>query len=720
MRFFSESALEKLPPLFIGLAVLACLCAIKYFDPPFIQASRNLFFDQYQRLSPRKYAQVPVRILDIDEESIARFGQWPWDRKKIAEIVDRLTDKGVAVVVFDVLFSEADRTSPRKFFSEIQENLETTVTAEQLPDYDEMLASSIARGRVVTSFVLANDTTGGRRPQIKRSFAVIGDDPKPYITNFKTSVPALEVLEVGAAGNGAINFIPELDGVIRKAPLVFRIGDELYPTLVTEALRVAQGKAPLILKSVTAGANGKTFHRPGITNVGIGAFNLKTNEFGEIFLHYTHHVQERTYPIWRLLDDAQPIPDKAIQGNIVLIGTSAAGLLDMRFEPLGNVVPGVQMHAQALEQIISTSYLQRPEWSKGIELLFLIVAGLIVVVTASVFGALPSALVGGVVVLTGIGAAWYAFVGERFLIDPFSPSVFALISYAAAASSRYFITERKQRFVRQAFSSYVSPNLVDHIVAGEGTLTLGGERREVSFVFTDLESFTAMVEDNDPSIIMPILNEYLDEMIGIVFDHGGTVDKVVGDALHVMFSAPVAQEKHADLAVECALAMDRFAQEFRARVQEYGLFLGRTRIGVNTGEVVVGNFGGNRLFDYTAHGDAINTVARLEMANKATGTRVCVASNTVSLCSSFSWRPIADLVLRGKQQVVSVFEPLRSEDDETAWLDEYLHAYEKMKAGDPDAMEAFRNLEDKYPDDALVTLHLRRLSKGEAGIRMIG
>jgi len=267
-------------------------------------------------------------------------------------------------------------------------------------------------------------------------------------------------------------------------------------------------------------------------------------------------------------------------------------------------------------------------------------------------------------------------------------------------------------------SRYFSPNLVKELAENPGFMSLGGERRDLTFVFTDLTDFTPLVESLEPLLVVRLLNEYLDEITRIVFEHGGTVDKIVGDAVHAMFGAPIDQPDQAARAVACALSIDKFAQDLRAAKKDEGVELGVTRIGVHSGPAIVGNFGGESLFDYTAHGDAINIAARLESVNKMLQTRICVSADTVEQIPGFSGRSVGVLKLKGKSDGVHVFEPLSSEAAELQATHAYNNAYELLAKGDPAASQAFAAVVGEYGDDPLATFHLKRLLAGETGVEI--
>jgi adenylate cyclase len=270
-----------------------------------------------------------------------------------------------------------------------------------------------------------------------------------------------------------------------------------------------------------------------------------------------------------------------------------------------------------------------------------------------------------------------------------------------------------------SLSRYFSPNLAQRLVGDTDAIDLGGQRREIATLFTDITSFTALVETLEPDVLGPLLNEYLTGMTDIVFAHDGTVAKIVGDALHVLFGAPGEQPDHAVRAVACALALDEHAEAFRQRWQKKGIALGATRIGVHAGPAIVGNFGGQRFFDYTAYGDTINVAARLEEANKRLGTRICVSASVAEKVPNFLGRPVGDLLLRGKSEALSVFEPLRSNYAADPSTTSYLDAFIKLKARHPDALAAFAAHVGKQPSDQLGSFHLKRLLNGDAGIQIV-
>jgi adenylate cyclase len=311
-------------------------------------------------------------------------------------------------------------------------------------------------------------------------------------------------------------------------------------------------------------------------------------------------------------------------------------------------------------------------------------------------------------------SAWQAFVAGGLLIDVGNPSLALSATYVFSSIVRHLSSERRQRWVRQAFSRYVSPNLVTYLVKHPEALELGGRRQQCSFVFTDLAGFTTLMESMDPGDAVELINGYLERMIAIAFSHEGTLSRIAGDAVVIMFSAPVPQLDHQRRALACALDMQRFAQKYANELQARGIAFGQTRIGIHTGEVIVGNFGGSTIFDYRALGDPVNTASRLEGANKYLGTLTCVSAATLSGCPDWLARPVGRIILKGKAQPLAVFEPLDPLTVSGPDAD-YQHAFELMRAELPEATSMFEKLAAQRPADPLVALHLARLRSGKTG-----
>ncbi|MEF7617508.1 adenylate/guanylate cyclase domain-containing protein [Aquincola sp. MAHUQ-54] len=686
----------------VPLLAWATVSLLAWCDPGPLRGLRHAVFDQYQRWSPRPYEPAPVLIVDIDDESLRRHGQWPWPRTRVAELLVRLQRSEPAAVALDIVFAEPDRTSPRALLAHTAMPQAAAQWLQALPDHDDALAEVLSRGRVALGFALTDaagaDAGGCGSPA---RFVVVGGPPEPAMHPFTGCVPSMPVLRQAAAGHGGLSFVPDDDGVVRRLPLLFNLEGRPAPSLAAEALRIALDARNYTVRSAAGG---------GVIDVGVGRLRLPTAADGSVWVHYTRHRPERYVPAWKVLAGLVPADD--LRGRIVLVGTSAQGLLDLRFGPLGGVIPGVEVHAQALEQMLLGRPLQRPGWAPGLELLVLALGGLAVGLIAMVAGAASSVLAFATLASLLAGAAWWAFSRQGLLLDPVVPCGTMLAVFLPATVVRYVATERRQRWVRQAFARYVSPNLVDYLISRPQALELGGRRQRCSFVFSDLAGFTSVMERMDPAAAVAVLNEYLDRMIAIAFEHEGTLDRIVGDSVAIVFSAPVEQHDHEARALRCALAMQRFAADYLAARRAEGVEFCETRIGVHTGEVIVGNFGGRTIFDYRALGDPVNTASRLEGANKYLGTQLCVSKETLDGCPGVPARPIGRVRLAGRSAPVMVYQPLDPPDGQSIQDEAYAQAYAAMVGGRSDALPAFERLRQQRPDDALVRLHATRLQAG--------
>jgi adenylate cyclase len=685
-----------LPALLIAAGVTAAV------RPPALALRlRHAVFDGWQRWQPRSFQGAGVRVIDIDEASLERLGQWPWSRSRLAELLERAHALGARALALDIAQAEPDRTAPRRLAEQWGASGQLAAGLRALPDPDARLAVALERLPVVTGFILTA-APGGRVPRAAAGFAIAGDEPAA-LPSFAGAVSALPELERAARGNGALNFTPDADGVVRRLPLVLRLGDALLPSLAAEALRVAEGARGYALRS--AGGN--------VVSVRVGHRELATDPEGQVWLHYTPSQRARFVPAWQVLEGE--LPDGALAGAIAFVGSSAAGHRDLRFTPLGESVAGAEIHAQLLEQVLEDRLLRRPDWAAGLELLAALAGGAALLAAALWLGPLGAGLA-ALGVLSGLVlGSWLGFSLARLLLDPGIPALTSAAAFLACFVPRQLQRERERRWIRRAFQSYISPNLVAHLLAHPEALRLGGERRECSFVMTDLEDFTPLVERSAPEELVALLNEYLEGVVGIALRHEGTLDRVVGDAVAVLFSAPVEQPDHAQRALACALEIDRFSRGLRAARRGQGMALGRTRIGVHSGVVTVGNVGGQGLLDYRALGDPINTAARLEAVNRLLGTHVCVSGEVVARCPGFLGRPVGRLVLKGRRQPIEAFEPLDPAESDAPAAKAWREAWRLLEAEDAAALEALAAL----PGDPVAAFHAARLRRGEKGAQVV-
>jgi len=637
-------------------------------EPVALTHLQNLVWDNYQRAKPRPYQPMPVRIIDIDEESLARMGQWPWPRTEVARLVDRLTELGAATVAFDILFSEPDRISPANLLLHWQgrpEAAELQKALAHLPDSDAVLAESMTRIPSVTAFALLVDDRIKSVPATKNGFAIAGDDPLLFLRIFQGAVTTLLKLEDVAAGNGAVNYVPDGDNVIRRAPLLFGYNAHVVPTLATEALRVAHGASTYIVKS--SGASGEIAfgEHTGVVEVKIGPLVVPTDSEGALLLHDTGHVAERFVSAWRVLE-----PDfnaDKVAGQIVIIGSSAQGLNDIKTTPLSAAIPGVEVHALIIEQILADDFLARPDWAPGAELMYLLVFGSILIVAIRRVGALWAVVIGLSAVTIAWSASWYGFIRFGYLIDPLFPTAVAVMIYVSSSLISFLRTESEKRFIRMAFGRYLSPVLVEELTRHPDRLQLGGQMRELTILFSDIRGFTKISESLNPQALTRLINNYLTPMTWVIQNENGCVDKYIGDCIVAFWNAPLDDPSHVPNAVRTALKMREKLRDLNAAWRAEAEAEGRkfikikTGLGLNTGDCCVGNLGSEQRFDYSVLGDAVNTAARLEGLTKGYGIDLIIGESTAAKAAEFALVEIDQVKVKGRATPLHIFTVLGDE-----------------------------------------------------------
>ena len=646
---------------FIPTLSLIALVAVRVAFPQLAEDFQLKVFDTFQRLKPRPYREAPVLIVDIDEESLTKIGQWPWPRTKLAQLTGKLREEGASAIAFDIVFAEPDRTSPGQIIPLWSETPRFEAIRDQiksLPDHDKVFASNLAKGNVVLGFSLTREPRP-RRPLLKTTPAISGDSPLARLDRFRGAIPNLEAFEKAAAGVGSFNMLAESDGIMRRVPLLFRLEDALYPSLVNEALRVAQNASTYILK--TAGGSGENSRedRDKIVSLLIGEFLVPTDAKGLLWLYDSGHVPRRFIPAWKIFSG--DIPPGSLEGKIVFVGTSAVGLKDLRTTVLNPFAAGVEVQAQIAEQIILREFLHRPDWAEGAEILFLIVLGLILIFLMPQLSASGCVFLGIAAIGGAFGFSWFAFTSWHWLVDPVSPSILALFIYLTATLINYLRTESEKKHIRNAFNRYLSPELVEQLAGNPGQLKLGGETKIMTFLFADIRGFTTLSELFNAHELTSFINSFLTPMTDIILKHKGTIDKYMGDCVMAFWNAPLNDPEHSQNACLAALNMRDHLEQWNADLQIQSwtqkkplppIHIG---IGINTGSCCVGNMGSEQRFDYSVLGDEVNLASRLEGQCKYYGVDIILGPNTAALGSDLAALELDLVQVKGKKIPVRIF-----------------------------------------------------------------
>ena len=642
---------------FAWLGPVLLLLVIWMTLPSFVTRLQDQLFDLFQRAAPRTIdTALPVVIVDIDDRSIARLGQWPWPRTQIAELVGRLRKAKAASIGFDIVFSEPDRTSAEAFLARLPEGARKVGVRKALegtPTNDSVLAGAIGAAPVVLGLVL---THGGELPSFVAPYglATAGDDPRAFVSRFSGGVMPIPALDDQATGLGALNWLPDGDQVVRRVPLLLVVGDRLVPSFALESLRVAQGASTLVVRSWNASGAAIGAVR-GVESIQVGTLTATTAPGGDIRPRFTPHRAERFVSAWKMLDGT--VDPAKIEGRIVLIGSSSAGLTDIRATPVDPAMPGVEVQAQVIESLMAQTQLVRPSWS----VLELYCGALLALGLAAILPLIPS-LAGTTVAAVGIGAlfaaSWWSFLDRQLLLDPIMPSAMLLVTYLGSLSILFHIEQHDRRFVQEAFGRFVSPDVVASLARNPGRLTLGGELRPLTVMFTDVRNFSTIAEHMSAQDLTRFMNAYLSPMSEIVLGHRGTVDKYIGDAIMAFWNAPLEDRNHALHAAHAALAMvaaiPSLQSELAANIVA-NLPPIRCGIGLASGPCVVGNLGSRLRCDYSALGDDVNLASRLEGLTKLYGIDILATEATREAAPDLAWIEIDTVVVKGRGASTRIF-----------------------------------------------------------------
>ena len=652
--------------MFVGMIITCFFLLTNIAKPQSIERVGDLFFDSMQKQYPREYdPNTPVRIIDIDDESIRRIGQWPWPRTVVADLNSRLANAGAGVIAYDIVFSETDRTSPENIIEVLNRNPHASgelAGLSKLKSHDDILAESFAQTRVVTALFLLN-TSAAAIPDPLQGFSTIGSSPVDKFENYQGGQFAIGKLYNASSGAGSVSFIPSGDGVLRSAPLVGRIGDRIFPSLSAEALRVVQDASSFAIKS--SNANGELANKAAETAdmvmLRIGAFEVPTTADGRIQIHYTKNHPERYIPAWKILSNAPEDQDwfDKIAGHIVFIGTGSEGLKDLVTTPMDRAEPGVLVHAQIVEQVIQGHFLYRPYWSGHVEYFTICFLGVILSLTLphlkAAKGIILILIMGNAIYL----GALYAFTKYKILLDPVYALLSIITSYVLITLTAFYRTESERAQIRGAFSLYLSPKMVKQVSENPDLLSLGGQEREISVLFLDIRSFSRISETMQPQDITEFLNRFLTPMTDILQAYEATIDKYIGDAIVAFWNAPMDDPVHEENAARAVLEMQNRLQDLNAEYRNQDAIRWpdnvRMGIGINTGICCVGNLGSKQRFSYSMIGDAANLASRIEGLTKQYGLSNLIGRATAEKLNEFALLEADIVSVVGRVQPEKIF-----------------------------------------------------------------
>ena len=669
-----------------GMLLTALCVTIYVVHPPFVQSWSNLCYDAFVRLTFRAPPTGTIAMLDVDEESLRLRGQWPWPRWMLADLATAMLDAGAAVVVFDMLFPEPDRTSPQALGETYQQRFGRRLPLDGIPaewqDFDLFFAKTIRNRPVVLGceMIPGNSAQGSTAYPVDDGFtnriAVLAPAERmPEATFFtasdvKQSIPLLGV----DTCRGFINALPDADGKIRSAPMLWSWGDRrLYPSLALEAYRLFQGAPGIAVR----------MDENGVKEICVGKSRIPTDAFGRMILNYralgtSDLAQPASFPhlsAQRVL--AGQFDPAQVRGRIVIVGTSAAGLKDVKSTPLTPLFSGMEIHATALDNLLALDMVQAPSHVEAWHALLILLLGTVLTLL-SAHGNSRLSFGGCLLLLAALPASGLWLLSrQRLAFVPAWEILSVVILYPVLTSLRFWREERQRKWVRNLFQTMVSDRVLLYLEQNPDSFSLSGRKLEATVLFADLANFTTLSENMPPEQVSRLLNHFLSPMTDIVLEHDGYLDKYEGDLIMAVWGVPFATADHAAQACLAALEQQRKLAELAPAIRErFGCEL-KMRIGINTGELTAGNMGSERRFQYTVVGDVVNLASRLEQTGKHYHVPILLGEQTrLAAGNTIEARLLDRILVPGRSVPVQIYELIGEKGSVPSARLEFVRLYE--------------------------------------------
>lgn len=675
---------EKLIPTGVGICFVIFLTAFLYYSPPtfgeLLRNLQNLSYDLLLRLEYRPVKEnTPIVIVDIDDSSIEEVGRWPWDRKKLSEMIGALYEKEPSVVVLDIIFPDKEE-NVLDILSREYQTLDVENPIEALPDleelkkqldYDRLFAKSLSLGSSVLGFAFTREGEPvGKLP--KPLFKVPEDAEEaaliPSLPNYLANLP---VLQDAAKSGGFINVMPDPDGVIRYAPLLLAYKEGIYASLAlsTVMLHLGYPKASILVGDYKDGK--------AIEGLQLGEKVIPTDATGRILIPF--RGPSFSVPYVSAADVLKKrVPEEILKGKIIFIGSSATALGDIVPSASAPSFVGVEVHAHIASGILEEYLPYKPTWEKGVRIGVIFICGLILAISLPYLGPIFSSVLTAFLIGLVIFAHKILWKEYAIAVSVVSPIFSILFLYVFNEMCGYLIEGRKKKILRSVFGQYVPPECIDTMLETSGNFGLEGELKELTILFTDIRKFTTISEGLSATELKNLLNDFLTPMTEVIFEKKGTIDKYVGDAIMAFWGAPLENPAHFTCAVEAAFSMQNKVEELNKRLEGKKIPRIEIGIGINTGSVSVGDMGSKYRRAYTVLGDPVNLASRLESLTKIYRTKIIVGEKTYNQTKDiFTYRFLDKVRVKGKEAVVNIFEPLCKKGEENQDLKATLDAHQK-------------------------------------------
>lgn len=670
----------------LSLSLSIFLSAIYIFFPSLPDSLDNRLRDYLFTIRGELPHNQNVVIVDIDETSIKSLGQWPWSRDILAKILENLTLANVGIVGLDIVFAEEDRTSPHKILQDLK------IYKKDVPNYDLEFANIVENSPVILGYqfdLVKKDNVNAKVPQIPAIF-IEKDKPqdKSYLIEAYNTILNIPQIQDKAYSSGFFNNIPDDTGIIRSVPLIISYDDTIYPSLALEVIRVINDTQKVVVQ----------YNENGISNIVLDDISIPTDRYGRMLINF--RGPERSFKYISAIDIYNNSFDKSeIDGKIVLIGTSAAGLFDLRATPFDSIFPGVEVHANIIDNILMQDFIYKASWLDGANILIIFVLSIIVVMftTYTTFWANP-------IIFISFSTS-YLFLVYNLLFDYgivlniLFPIATVLIASIMTTLFDYFYNIKKEEAIKAKFASKVSKNVMDDILKNIDKNEFSAKSKEVTIFFSDIRGFTNISEKLDAKELISFLNRYMQPMSEIIIKYQGTIDKFIGDAIMAYWNAPIDIKNHCDLALKASLEQLEVLAKLNVELQKENLPKIDIGIGLNTGTVIVGEMGSSLRSDYTVIGDTINLGSRVESLCKYYDSKLNISNFTKDkLQEKYIFRFLDLVKVKGKNEPVEIWQVLgKGEANESLKeeLDLYHKAIEFYKNSDfINALEIFESLEN--------------------------
>ncbi|MDN5068569.1 CHASE2 domain-containing protein [Aliarcobacter butzleri] len=670
----------------LSLSLSIFLSAIYIFFPSLPDSLDNRLRDYLFTIRGELPHNQNVVIVDIDETSIKSLGQWPWSRDILAKILENLTLANVGIVGLDIVFAEEDRTSPHKILQDLK------IYKKDVPNYDLEFANIVENSPVILGYqfdLVKKDNVNAKVPQIPAIF-IEKDKPqdKSYLIEAYNTILNIPQIQDRAYSSGFFNNIPDDTGIIRSVPLVISYDDTIYPSLALEVIRVINGTQKVVVQ----------YDENGISNIVLDDISIPTDRYGRMLINF--RGPERSFKYISAIDIYNNSFDKSeIDGKIVLIGTSAAGLFDLRATPFDSIFPGVEVHANIIDNILMQDFIYKASWLDGANILIIFVLSIIIVMltTYTTFWANP-------IIFISFSTS-YLFLVYNLLFDYgivlniLFPIATVLIASIMTTLFDYFYNIKKEEAIKAKFASKVSKNVMDDILKNIDKNEFSAKSKEVTIFFSDIRGFTNISEKLDAKELISFLNRYMQPMSEIIIKYQGTIDKFIGDAIMAYWNAPIDIKNHCDLALKASLEQLEVLEKLNVELQKENLPKIDIGIGLNTGTVIVGEMGSSLRSDYTVIGDTINLGSRVESLCKYYDSKLNISNFTKDkLQEEYIFRFLDLVKVKGKNEPVEIWQVLGSGEAKESLKEElalYHKAIEFYKNSDfLNALEIFESLEN--------------------------